>query len=156
MPIAEGLAAIKTGFDVAKNIAEYVKQGKIDPNEIASRLLVLQQYMLDSQSGLNDAQEEIRQLKIQLEEQKKLQQIADDMEYVDDGGFYIKKSEKAAGKKIPYCRLCWTKDGKAVALSSNNNGYFRCDHDGSHYATVAYRNRQQQRRPNSYGGGPWS
>ena len=159
MAIAEGLTAIKTGFDLAKSIAEYVKQEKPDPNEISSRLLLLQQYMLDSQSALNGAQEEIQQLKNQIEEQKRLQDIASDMEYVEDGGFYIRKSEKAAGKTIAYCPLCWKAANADVPLNhGSGKGLFRCGIHNESYETEAYRqNQAQARKTRSSGSGTaWS
>ena len=159
MDIVSGVAAFKSGFEVAKSIGELVKQEHIDANEIASRLLLLKSLMLDSQSALNDAQEEQRRLKEELAAGNWIKEIEADLEMVPDGQFYVRKSEKAKGQCIPYCPACWGDAHKLVPLNAQGNrGMFRCDIHKSAYETEAYRNWRRQQRPVGRGGGgtPWS
>ncbi|MBI1956063.1 MAG: hypothetical protein HYS38_06675 [Acidobacteria bacterium] len=138
--IAGGLAALRTGFDVAKHIGEIVKGEEVDRNAVANELLLLKSLMLDSQEALNTAVEEHRQLKNQIEEQNRLAEIAADMEYVEDGGFFIRKSEKAAGKAIAYCPLCWKAAKADVPLNpQGGRGHFTCKIHNSSHETAAYR-----------------
>ena len=62
------------------------------------------------------------------------------MEYVDDGGFYVRKSESDNGKSIPYCPLCFNADGKVVPLNPGaNRGRYSCSiHKTSHITAAGY------------------
>lgn len=61
--------------------------------------------------------------------------IEADLEWVEDGSFYIRKSEKAKGQSIGYCPACWHDNGKLVALiNSEEPGTLRCViHEATHY-----------------------
>src|SRR5271165_3607204 len=107
MDIASGLSALKSGFDISRTINQRIKEGKSYPNEIADQLLQLQQLMLDSQRALNDAAEEIRVLKEGIAALEEMKQCEQDLEWVADGGFWVRKSEKDSGVTIFYCPLCW-------------------------------------------------
>src|SRR3954447_18152725 len=104
MDIASGLGALKTGFDIANSITQRVKEGKLYPKEITQQLLHLQQAMLDSQRALNDASEEMKALKTELDKRNELEA---DKVWEPDGSFYRRKSDVEAGRDIPYCPLCW-------------------------------------------------
>lgn len=143
--IAGALSAVKSGFDIAKSIREQVKRPDIDANEVSSQLLLLQQVMLDTQKALNDAQEEIQELKNQLAQKDAVATIDEDLEYVSDGGFYVRKSESATGKRIPYCPICWGENKKLVPLNpSGGNGYYKCGiHTSGGFETTEYRRRME-------------
>jgi len=150
MDIASGLSALKSGFDISRTINQRIKEGKSYPNEIAEQLLQLQQLMLDSQRALNDAAEEIRALKQEVTALQGMEQIQQDLEWVEDGGFWIRKSERESGTTIHYCPLCWGDGKKLVPLNpTSGSGYFRCALHNSSHETRAYRDavrRQSQSR----------
>lgn len=142
MPIAEGLGALKTAFDIGHAINQRVKEGKLYPNEIADQLLQLQQLILESQRSLNDAAEEIRTLKDRLSASDRTREIEQDLEYAQDGGFFVRKSERAVGKFINYCPVCWGENQKLVPLNPmTGEGFFKCTVHNSLYETAAYRRR---------------
>jgi len=156
--VGSGLGAIKSGFEISNAIRQRIKEGKLFPSELLEMLTNLQQNLLDSQAALNEAAEQIRVLNEELSKQNRADELEKDLEYVNDGGFYIRKSERDAGKRIPYCPVCWGKDGKLVPLNPvSNHGFFRCDvHDASHQ-TQQYDQwlRAQNRQTGSLGNTPW-
>lgn len=92
------------------------------------------------------------------ESKPKPDEIEKDLEYINDGGFYIRKSEKAEGKSIVYCPTCWGKDKHLIPLNpGTGNGYFSCDIHKSNHQTERYRvwlrqqNSSARRRPFSGG-----
>lgn len=140
MGIVEGLGALKTGFDIANSINQRVKEGKLYPNEIADQLLRLQQAMIDSQRALMDAENEIKALKEKIAADNQTKQVDQDLEWVEDGGFFISKTDKSLGKLIRYCPLCWRTTNKLVPLNpQSGHGHFRCDIHHSNHETQAYR-----------------
>ena len=134
MDIASGLSALKSGFEISRTINQRIKEGKSYPNEIADQLLQLQQLMLDSQRALNDADEEIRKLKEEIVGLKGTQLLEQDLEWVEDGGFWVRKSERDLGIAIRYCPLCWGDGQKLVPLNpASGRGVFVCAlHKSSH------------------------
>ncbi len=156
MDIASGLSALKSGFDISRTISQRVKEGKSYPNEISDQLLQLQQTMLDSQRALNDAAEEIRALKQEVTTLQGMEQIQQDLEWVEDGGFWIRKSERESGTTICYCPLCWGDGKKLVPLNPvTGKGVFTCAlHDSSH-ETQAYRNWLRQQSQTHSARGEW-
>jgi hypothetical protein len=139
MGIAEGLSALKNAMEIGRTISQRVKEGKLQATEITEQILFLQQYILDSQRALNDAAEEIRLLKEQAATQKRNDDIENDLEWINDGGWYIRKSELDAGKHIPYCPLCWKDNGKLVPLQpSTSEGWYQCVIHKSVHETKAH------------------
>src|ERR1017187_1951042 len=117
MDIASGLIALKSGFDISRTVSQRIKENKSYPSEIADQLLQLQQLMLDSQRSLNDAAEEIRALKQQIASLQQTNELEQDLEWVEDGAFWIRKSDKSSGVRISYCPLCWGENKKLVPLN---------------------------------------
>jgi hypothetical protein len=161
MSIPVGLSATKTGFDLIKSAVELLKRENVDVHEVQARLIELQGLMLDARAALVDAEEENRSLKREIEEYIKQRQLAEDMEFQIDGGFYVRSSEVEKGL-IAYCPVCWRKDGHTVPLeTSDTPGYFRCWVHKSVYKTAAYRQHEKnrttsaQRLPRSGGPGSW-
>jgi hypothetical protein len=140
MPITTGFNALKTAFDIGNAINQRVKENKIYPNEIAAQLLHMQQLILESQQALNEAAEEIRLLKEQAAARNRDEELERDMEWQQDGGFWIRKSDQSAGKHIPYCPLCWGDNKRLVPLNpSSGLGYFQCPIHKSSHETNAYK-----------------
>lgn len=157
MDIATGITALKSGFDIAKIVRDALKEEKVDRNKIADQLMQLQQKLLESQESLNDAADEIRNLKQRIAASAELADVKQDLEWVDDGGFWVLKSDQANGRRIPYCPLCWGENAKLVPLTkTSQHGFYRCSiHDSSH-ETQGYRDYlQAQNRQMNHIGGDW-
>jgi hypothetical protein len=144
MLITEGLAALKTAFELGYTINQRVKEGKLQAPEITDLLLRLQQSILDSQRALNEAAEEVRELKEQLAAKNELEELQKDMLWVNDGGFWLRKSDREAGNHIPYCPLCWGEKRNLVPLNLLlKQGRYRCDIHKSYYETDSYRRLEE-------------
>src|SRR5258708_38813108 len=105
--LATGLAGGKEGVDLIKIAVELLKRPGIDRNEIMSRLTELQGLVLDDRSALSDGEDENRALARGLEEANRLRDIGADMEFQQDGGFYLRKAEREQGILNPHCPVCW-------------------------------------------------
>jgi len=113
MPVAAaiftaGLSAAKTGFDLIKGVRELLKRQEVDPSEISSRLLELQELMLEAQTALSEGQAENRRLQIEVEELKRMADFW--KEFKSAYGVYWHET-------YPYCPVCWDVDRKPVRLS---------------------------------------
>ena len=127
----------------AKDAAKLVQQ--IGNLELYEKLVSVQtdaMSLLDENWKLKD---EVRTLKEQLAVQKQLLNIGDDLEFVEDGGFYVRKSERAAGKNIPYCPICWKSDKVDIPLHPGAGvGLYSCSVHKSQYQSAAFREYQKQ------------
>jgi hypothetical protein len=73
--------------------------------------------------------------------------VAADMQYAQDAGFYIRKSERSAGKNIPYCPWCWNVDRITTPLNPGAGiGVYQCHIHKSHYETAGYRDQKRRTR----------
>jgi len=120
MDIATGLAAAKSRVEVVRTVATLLKQsGEIDRLEIANRLYLVSDLLLDARTALIDAQEEQQKLRKQMAE---LNHSLDFGKSLEPGhGIYYRDG-------FPYCPVCWEADVKPVRLS----GGFRDDEDCSY------------------------
>ena len=151
MDILVGLGATKTGLDLIKSVRELLKGDKINRPEILEKLNTLQEALYQAREALADAQELNRTLTREIEDNKRLSDIGADMEYVHDGGFYVRKSEKAAGRSIPYCPLCWSLTKAAVPLNPvSGEGFYHCNIHKSTHETSVYRSSQNTRYTPSF------
>ena len=123
---------------------------QIGNRELYEKLIALQSDALAMADENWNLKEQVRSLEQQLEEQKKLLDVTEDMEYVEDGGFYVRKSERDNGKSISYCPLCFKSNGKMVPLNPGSNlGCYKCDIHNARYETAACRERKFGRRQSS-------
>ena len=130
MTIAAGIGATKTGFDLIKSLRELIGRPDVNPGDVQARLVELQALMLDAQRALGDAEEENRTLRAQVAAQDRLKEIEADLEFAEDGRFYVRKSEKG-GALIPYCPVCWGKEKQLVVMTQIDVGAYQCSvHDG--------------------------
>ena len=83
--------------------------------------------------------EKNRQLKEENEELKKLLDLREDMEFVEDGSFYVRKSERDGEKVIPYCHRCFDSDRKVFHLKFLAKGRYSCDIHKTDYKTAEYK-----------------
>src|SRR3989442_8137862 len=105
--IAAGLALAKNGLDIIKAVREAAKQKKLTDEEFLDYLATLQDKLVDVKTALADADEENRKLKRQLDDREAQRALKADMEFQQDGGFYVRKSERDAGNPVAYCPVCW-------------------------------------------------
>lgn len=141
--ISTGIAAVKSGFEVAKGIRELLKQEKVDAHEISAQLLRLQELMLDSQRALNEADAELKTLQSQLDRRKELD--ADKL-WEPDGSFYLRKSDREAGRFIPYCPICWDATQNSIPMAPLNvPGAYKCGLHEPRYYTKEHDHYIQER-----------
>jgi|NGEPerStandDraft_6_1074524.scaffolds.fasta_scaffold54051_2 hypothetical protein len=144
MDIGSGIAALKAGFDISATIAQRIKEGKLSASEISDLLLKLREALLDSQAALIQAAEENRVLKEELANNNRITEVEKDLQYRNDGGFYVRASEVADGREIPYCPLCWGNERKLVPLNpGDGSGYYYCSIHKAPYETARYRDSQR-------------
>ncbi len=70
MPIAEGIAATKGTLDVSKLALDLLRRPKIDGEEVRNKLIEMQDLIFSAQRALGDAEQENRDLRRQLEDQR--------------------------------------------------------------------------------------
>lgn len=140
MGIAEGLAAIKATVEVAKLTSELVNRPNIDADKVRSNLSELLIHAFNAQVSLLEGQQQISDLQSQLDDKRALEALRLDVEYVADGQFFVRKSEKAAGRLIAYCPLCWTDaPHKLIPLQKlDDRGQYRCNLHRVTYHTERY------------------
>ncbi len=108
--------------------------------------------------------EENRTLRAQIAADDRLNEIKADLEFAEDGRFWVRKSEKDT-VLIPYCPVCWGKEDQLVVMGAfRYPGAYKCSvHDGVYTTKVyndwhakqqqaeqAQRERQRNLGPNSW------
>jgi len=138
MSIATGISATRAGYDLIKSLREALGRAEVNPGDIQARLVELQSLMLDAQRALGDAEEENRKLRAQIAAAERLNEIEADLEFAEDGRFWVRTSEKATAL-IPYCPVCWGKEKQLVVMGAYRYpGVYKCSvHDGA-YTTKIY------------------
>jgi hypothetical protein len=146
MAIMEGVTAIKATLELAKLTTDLVKRPNIDAAKVQGNLHEMLIHSVNAQSALNEAQQEIGDLRRQLDQRDALEALKADMEPVPDGGFLIRRSERDRGLFNPYCPVGFGREEKAVPLVPMANGYYSCAiHEAASYKTQAYREEQKHR-----------
>src|ERR1035437_6008023 len=95
--IPAGIAAVKASLDVGKSIRELIQKPNIDAHAVEGQLHEMLIHLGNVHFALNDAALEIQELRRALDRQEALQALKADMEFSQDGAFWLRKSEKAAG-----------------------------------------------------------
>src|SRR4051812_39261571 len=122
MGIAEAIAAGKALVEASKLAKDLVNHPDADPHRVRATVQEMLIHLTTAQTGLAEAQQEIMELRSILDERAERKQIGDDLEFVQDGGFWIRKSDNALGRHIPYCPLCWGDQQKLVPLTPFSEG----------------------------------
>ncbi len=139
MSIAAGLTAAKAGLDVARLLMDKLNGPSVDAYAVRSMVQEMPIHVVNAQAALGEALAENSDLREQLGNRKALEALDADMEYLTDGGFYVRKSEADRGL-IGYCPLCWKKDGVTVPLQRcEDPGRYRCELHGTSFKTSEYR-----------------
>jgi hypothetical protein len=158
--IIDGLQAISTAFKVNEQIIDSLAGPDKNIDELLRRTREVNGLLIAAQTALHSAAEENRQLKETLSDRSHIQQLRDDMDFCQDGGFYVKKSERAAGNTVQYCSTCWGEEKAVPLMRGATSGSFICGKDGSHYFTQEYHDRKKKeldemaRRSSRNRGGP--
>ena len=148
-------AAVGTALGALKTISEIAKN--VNSIELTQKIIELQSSILELQKEMTQLLDENRSLRTQLDVQQEAETLAADLEFVEDGGFFIRSSERDAGKSIAYCPTCWGSDQKLIPLNPlGSEGYFRCEVHSAIYRTKGYRPPQRRIRTVATIGGPWS
>ena len=138
LSITAGITAIKATLELTQLVSDLVSRPNIDAVDIRSKLHELLIHAVSAQSALAEAGIEMAELRRQLDDRESLKALDDDMDFVIDGGFYIKKSETAKGL-IPYCPVCWKVDSRTVHLDHlKGPGLYSCTLHKSYYATAEH------------------
>jgi hypothetical protein len=86
-----------------------------------ARLLELQAVMLAAQRALGEAEEDNRQLKRALEDEKTARHLAERIVYASNV-YWLKKI--AGGLDGPFCTVCWDANKKLIRMTFSNEGTF--------------------------------
>lgn len=127
--IGEGIAAAKLALDAGKLALDELRRPNSDSEKVRNHLIVLQDHILTAQRYLNEAEDENRQLRRQLEDVERARNVQADMEFQNDGGFYIRRSEREAGNPVAYCAVCYgeSQGTKLVPLRpTGDEGAYHC------------------------------
>jgi hypothetical protein len=127
MPIAEGITAAKLALDASRAALDLLRHPKVDGEQVRTKLIELQDLVHSAQQALGEADDENRMLKRQLADKHALEALRADMDYQQDGGFYIRKSERDAGNPVIYCPACWGENDRLIPLKpSGDKGAYDC------------------------------
>jgi hypothetical protein len=80
--------------------------------------------MLDAQRDLADAEQENRVLRAEVADQDRLKETEADLEFAEDGRFWVRKSEKSHAL-IPYCPVCWGTEKQLVVMPGIATGAYK-------------------------------
>ena len=95
--IVAGLSLAKNALDIVKAVREAHKQKKLTSEEMRDYLDTLQDKLVDVKTALSDADEEIRNLKRQLEEATRKADFG--ASFKSEHGVYWRDG-------FPYCPIC--------------------------------------------------
>ena len=138
MSIAAGIAATKATLELTRIISDLVKRPNIDAADVQGKLHEMLIHAVNAQAALGEAQMEITELRHQLDDREALKTLEADVEFEQDGKFYVRKSERQTGI-IPYCPACWGKDRKLVAMAPYMKpGVVKCPLHETAYCTSIY------------------
>lgn len=156
--IALGLSAINTAFKANEQIMDALSAPDKNIDELLRRMREVNGLLIAAQSALHSAADENFELKKAISDDTRIMELRGDMEHCSDG-FYIRKSEKAADKFIPYCGTCWS-DERLVSLTPGaTDGTLHCGKCDTSYVTQGYRERFKKMPskmvPRSSGPGSW-
>jgi hypothetical protein len=106
--IVAGLSLAKNALDIVKAVREAHKQKKLTSEEMRDYLDTLQDKLVDVKTALSDADEEIRNLKRQLEEATRKADFG--ASFKSEHGVYWRDG-------FPYCPICWDNKRQPTRLS---------------------------------------
>jgi len=151
IPIEGALGAVKTGFDLIKGVRELLKKDKVNPAEVSSRLLDLQELLLEARSALTDADDYIAKLVAERANTERLEEI-EKLLVFGQSVYWMRTGNGDQVEPDPYCTVCWEKDRRLSHLRpAATKGIYTCQIDDTNYRTndydtTPYQNLQRPRR----------
>jgi len=103
-------------------------------------------HLVNAQSGLAQVQQEVMTLRAQLDERDAWKEVEADLDFMQDGAFWIRKSQREHGTFIPYCPVCVGADHKLIPLTPMAVGFYECAFHHTSYRTNAYREEEERRK----------
>ena len=146
MGIAEVLAAGKALIEASKLARDLVNNPDFKADQVRATVQEMLIHLTNAQTGLAETQQENMTLRSQLDERAAIREIEADLDFVGDGGFYIRKSHRAQEIFCPLCPICWGNNQKLVPLTPMATGYYSCGIHETNYQTRAYREAEAKRR----------
>ena len=132
MGISEGITAARAALEVGKILQDKLSTPDVNQEQVRKNMIELLEHVLNAKHALSDADDEIRSLRRQLEDRSELKALETDMEFQQDGGFYIRKSDG-----VRYCPLCWGQQRKAVPLKPCEYELFACSIHKTSFQTAS-------------------
>lgn len=131
--ITAGVTAIRATVELTQKLSDLISYPKIDVADVRAKVHEMLIHAVNAQSALAEAQNEILELRQQLDDRTRLEALRADME-VHKRGFLLRRSEKAQGLFNPHCPVCWGDSNKAIPLVGLMGGVHRCAiHEGVVY-----------------------
>jgi hypothetical protein len=145
MAIIEGITAAKAALDVSKLLTDLLNRPDVNVADVRGKVNELLIHVVNAQVALGEAQVELGDLRNQLADKEALKALEADIEFEQDGNFWVRKSERQSGL-IPYCPACWGEKRKLVAMAPYSRpGVFRCPlHEKTAYTTSVYTEWQKK------------
>lgn len=107
------MSTLKDIYDIIKELNGLVKE--YQNQEMADKVVAIQECFFDLREELADLKDENRQLKEEIIKLNDISELEKDLE-LDTRGFLIRKSEKESGKNIRYCAACWQNYKKLMPI----------------------------------------
>lgn len=139
MAILEGITATKSALDVSKLLMDLLNRPDINVADVRGKVHELLIHVVNAQVALGEAQVELNTLRNELLDKEALKALEADVEFEQDGKFWVRKSERQSGL-IPYCPACWGEQRKLVVMAPYSKpGVFRCPlHTKTAYSTSVH------------------
>jgi hypothetical protein len=139
VPIEGALGAVKTGFELIKGVRELLKRDKVNPAEVSSKLVELQELFLEARGSLIEANDYIVKLEGELAAKAGLEEL--EKRLVFNQSVYWKRTGN--GDEVepdPYCTVCWDKEKRLSHLRPGaTKGTYICQIDRTGYQTDEYK-----------------
>jgi hypothetical protein len=140
MPIGEAIAAGKALVEVSKLVTNLINSPDTDPSHVRAKLQEMLIHLVNAQTGLSEAQQEIMELRIRLDDRAAVKELESDVDTTDDGDYFVRKTEVVKGKHIAYCPTCWGLTQKLVPLRvMQDDSVYECAIHKVLYYTKRYR-----------------
>ncbi len=146
MEITSGISATKASIEVVKLLRDMLNRPEVDRDAIRNHIGQLFEHVTNAHISLVEAQTVILELNHKLADREKLERLESDLEFVNDGSFYIRNSERDQGKDVPYCKDCWGSNRQIIPLTKlSTPGLYRCEIHKTDFETTAYAEHKRER-----------
>lgn len=122
MDIVSGLAGLKAAADLTRILRDAAKTGAIKPDEFAGRVGEIYDYIIDSRAALLQAQEEVLELRAEIEAFNDDGEFRKSLTFDREGSYH---RDGPQGREL-YCSACLDSDRKRVRLRTDSEGSHHC------------------------------